>query len=1016
FESLDQEMNSMLVRVVEVNETVQQLVDNGHPSATEVRGCQDHLNSRWGQIVQLVESKKKTINSLLCIQNYLLECNEIKSQISEKRKAIESTQYLGNDLGGVIALQRKLSTMEGALAIIEPKLIGLQLEAERLAAAHPSQAMEILIQFEEISEEWEQLKRALQGCEDSLSVASKLQQFIQDLDSFLSWLALTQAAVVSEELPNMLAEAEALLRYHEALKEEISQHQEDYEKILAVNELVLLEEAELPLLSIQQWLQKLQVGWKKLHQMWECRQEVLLQSHIYHLFLRDVRQAEAFLNSQESVLAQLELPVTVEAAEAAIKKHRDFLVTLEINLQKINTVVEAGGHLVKGSNIYLDKIRDQTKSITTRSRRNYTLAHDWMERLSDQWELQQFLQDCHELGDWINEKMLTVCTTSHDDAQKLHKKWLKHQAFMAELVLNREWLAKIEKEGQQLIDEKPELAQVVRKKLEEIHDCWIVLESTTQDKARHLFDVSKAELLVQSYGELDKRLSQLEGQLHGVERPRDIGSVNTQLQKLQVLENQMEGWYKEVGELQAQAATLHQEGAGKEEVNEKQNVVETRIVRLIEPLKQRRRILLASKEVHQVTRDMEDETLWVEERLPLAKSQDHGSNLQTVQLLLKKLQTLQREVQGHQPRISDVLERAGHIASIRSPEADVVRVSMERLRELWEALQGETQQRQQRLAAMQRAHQYYFDASEVESWLSEQELHMMTDEKGKDEQSSLQMLKKHLILEQTIDDYAENICQFSQTCRTLLDEGHPESEQISKQQSQMDRLYVSLKDLAEERKGKLEQHYWLFQLNREVDELEQWIAQREVVAGSPELGQDYEHVTLLLDKFTEFAHETGVIGQERVNTINQMVDELIDYGHTDAATIAEWKDGVGEAWADLLELIETRAQMLSASQELHKFFTDCKEVVVHIEEKHKQLPNVAVGDSSSTFTLQRMLSSFEHDIQVLVTQCECCRAQDLGPPAQSQATASFKPEFGVCSDIGQVVVPRTLVKDRAFRH
>lgn len=55
---------------------------------------------------------------------------------------------------------------------------------------------------------------------------------------------------------------------------------------------------------------------------------------------------------------------------------------------------------------------------------------------------------------------------------------------------------------------------------------------------------------------------------------------------------------------------------------------------------------------------------------------------------------------------------------------------------------------------------------------------------------------------------------------------------------------MSLKDLVEERKSRLEQQYWLYQLNREVDELEQWIAQREVVASSPELGQDFEHVTV----------------------------------------------------------------------------------------------------------------------------------------------------------------------------
>lgn len=65
-------------------------------------------------------------------------------------------------------------------------------------------------------------------------------------------------------------------------------------------------------------------------------------------------------------------------------------------------------------------------------------------------------------------------------------------------------------------------------------------------------------------------------------------------------------------------------------------------------------------------------------------------------------------------------------------------------------------------------------------------------------------------------------------------------------QSQVDKLYAGLKDLSEERRGKLDERSCLFQLNREVDDLEQWIAEREVVAGSHELGQDYEHVTVRL--------------------------------------------------------------------------------------------------------------------------------------------------------------------------
>uniref|UniRef100_A0A8C9STF4 Spectrin beta chain n=1 Tax=Scleropages formosus TaxID=113540 RepID=A0A8C9STF4_SCLFO len=967
FESLDQEMNSLMGRILDVNQIVQQLLDGGHPSSEEVRSCQDHLNGRWNRIVELVEQKKDHLNSILRIQNYLLECTEIKSQIREKRKAIDATQYVGSDLGGVLALQRKLSTMEGALGVLEPKLIRLQQEAEELAVTHPAQAVEVLVQFEEISVEWEELKCTLQGCEDSLTVASRLQQFIQDLDSFLTWLVQTQTAVASEELPNSLEEAERLINQHAALKEEIGRYEEDYERLQAVNDLLETEEAPLPYVALQQWLQKLDVGWNKLLEMWESRREVLVQAHIFHLFMRDVKQAEAFLNNQESALAHVELPTTVETVEAAIKKHKDFTTTMELNLHRIKAVIEAGESLMGQGNIYSERIKERIETLRLWSSFSYCL------------------------GDWVAEKMLMARDTSRDEAQKLHKKWLKHQAFMAELAQNKEWLEKIEKEGQQLIQEKPELSSIVRRKLEEIRECWLDLESTTQAKARQLFEANKADLLVQSYSSLDQRLSQLEGQLSQMDHGQDLTSVNKQLKKLQTMESQMEDWYKEVGDLQVQAASIPQQGMPRDTMSEKQAQVETRIVRLIEPLKERRRILLASKEVHQVGRDLEDEILWVQERLPMATSKEHGTSLQAVQQLMKKNQSLQRELQGHRARVEDVLDRASVIASIRSPEADCVRAGLEQLQHLWETLKLETERRQLTLDAMYQAQQYYFDVAEVEAWLSEQELHMMNEEKGKVGDELLAgLLKKHLVLEQTIEDYAETIGLLSQQCRQLLD------EQISKRQSQIDRLYVSLKDLVEERKSRLEQQYWLYQLNREVDELEQWIAEREVVASSPELGQDFEHVTVLQEKFTDFVTETGSLGQERVTAVNQMVDELIDYGHADAATIAEWKDGVNEAWADLLELMETRAQMLAASHQLHKFFADCREVLIQIEDKQRRLPEVRAcqGGTANTSTLQRLMHTFEQDIQLLVTQVSpsAVHLQTLYAGEKAEAIASKEQE------------------------
>lgn len=969
FESLEPEMNNQASRVAVVNQIARQLMHSGHPSEKEIRAQQDKLNTRWSQFRELVDRKKDALLSALSIQNYHLECNETKSWIREKTKVIESTQDLGNDLAGVMALQRKLTGMERDLVAIEAKLSDLQKEAEKLESEHPDQAQAILSRLAEISDVWEEMKTTLKNREASLGEASKLQQFLRDLDDFQSWLSRTQTAIASEDMPNTLTEAEKLLTQHENIKNEIDNYEEDYQKMRDMGEMVTQGQTDAQYMFLRQRLQALDTGWNELHKMWENRQNLLSQSHAYQQFLRDTKQAEAFLNNQEYVLAHTEMPTTLEGAEAAIKKQEDFMTTMDANEEKINAVVETGRRLVSDGNINSDRIQEKVDSIDDRHRKNREAASELLMRLKDNRDLQKFLQDCQELSLWINEKMLTAQDMSYDEARNLHSKWLKHQAFMAELASNKEWLDKIEKEGMQLISEKPETEAVVKEKLTGLHKMWEVLESTTQTKAQRLFDANKAELFTQSCADLDKWLHGLESQIQSDDYGKDLTSVNILLKKQQMLENQMEVRKKEIEELQSQAQALSQEGKSTDEVDSKRLTVQTKFMELLEPLNERKHNLLASKEIHQFNRDVEDEILWVGERMPLATSTDHGHNLQTVQLLIKKNQTLQKEIQGHQPRIDDIFERSQNIITDSSSlNAEAIRQRLADLKQLWGLLIEETEKRHRRLEEAHKAQQYYFDAAEAEAWMSEQELYMMSEEKAKDEQSAVSMLKKHQILEQAVEDYAETVHQLSKTSRALVADSHPESERISMRQSKVDKLYAGLKDLAEERRGKLDERHRLFQLNREVDDLEQWIAEREVVAGSHELGQDYEHVTMLQERFREFARDTGNIGQERVDTVNHMADDLINSGHSDAATIAEWKDGLNEAWADLLELIDTRTQILAASYELHKFYHDAKEIFGRIQDKHKKLPEELGRDQNTVETLQRMHTTFEHDIQALGTQ------------------------------------------------
>ncbi|OXB52116.1 hypothetical protein ASZ78_013506, partial [Callipepla squamata] len=231
--------------------------------------------------------------------------------------------------------------------------------------------------------------------------------------------------------------------------------------------------------------------------------------------------------------------------------------------------------------------------------------------------------------------------------------------------------------------------------------------------------------------------------------------------------------------------------------------------------------------------------MWVKERHPLAISTDHGKDLPSVQLLIKKNQTLQKELRGHEPRVAELLGRRGAAAA----EERVAE-----LRSAWAELRRQTELRQRRLEGAHAAQQFYRDAAEAEAWMGEQELHMMAHGRAK------------------------------------------------------------------------------------------------------------------------FSRDTSGIGQERVDALNAAADALIGAGHTDSATVAEWKDGLNEAWADLLELMDTRSQMLAASYELQRFYHDAGETLERVREKQKELPEEVGRDVKTAEAMQRMHSAYEHDIQALSAQ------------------------------------------------
>nr|XP_008517198.1 PREDICTED: LOW QUALITY PROTEIN: spectrin beta chain, erythrocytic [Equus przewalskii] len=958
FDILDQEMKSLMAQIEGVNSAANSLVESGHPRSGEVKKYQDNLNTRWHAFQAMVAERRGKVDSALRVHNYCVDCEETSKWIMDKTKVVESTKDLSRDLAGVIAIQRKLSGLEHDVTAIKARTGALERESLQLMESHPEQRDDIGQRQKYVEELWQGLQRALEGQEASLGEASQLQAFLQDLDNFQSWLS-----------------AEQLLQQHAAIKDDIDRHQENFHHIKASGEKVIHGQTDPEYLLLGQRLEGLYSGWDALHRMWDSRGRSLAQCLGFQEFQKDAKQAEAILSNQEYTLAHLEPPDSLEAAEAGIRKFEDFLASMENNRDKVLSPVDSGNILVAEGNLYSDKIKEKVQLIEDRHKKNNEKAQEASDLLRDNLALQNFLQNCQELTLWINDKLLTSPDVSYDEARNLHNKWLKHQAFAAELASHQGWLENIDAEGKELMEEKPQFAALVSQKLEALHQLWDELQTTTQEKAQHLLAARSSDLRSQTHADLNKWISAMEDQLRSDDPGKDLTSVNRMLAKLKRVEDQVNVRKEELGELFAQVPSQG------EEVGDMDLSIEKQFLNLLEPLGRRKKQLESSRAKLQISRDIEDETLWVEERLPLAQSVDYGTNLQTVQLFMKKNQTLQNEILGHAPRVEDVLQRGQQLVEAAEIDCQDVAERLQQLQGSWETLQEAAAGRLRRLREASEAQQYYLDAGEAEAWISEQELYVLSEESPEDEEGAIVMLKRHLRQQRAVEEYGRNIKQLAGRAQSLLSAGHPEGEQIIRLQGQVDKQYAGLKDLAEERKRKLENMYHLFQLKREADGLEQWITEKELVASSSEMGQDFDHVTLLRDKFRDFARETGAIGQERVDNMNAFIERLIDAGHSEAATIAEWKDGLNEMWADLLELIDTRMQLLAASYDLHRYFYTGAEILGLIDEKHRELPEDVGLDASTAESFHRVHTAFERELHLLGVQVQ--QFQDVATHLQT---------------------------------
>merc|ERR1712241_1397053 len=518
-----------------VNQLARQLLHVDHPGSEEIIERQNQLNTKWSSLREKSEMKREELNSAHGVQTFHIECRETVTWIEDKMRVLEQTDELKMDLTGIMTLQRKLSGMERDLAAIQAKLESLEAEAEKIKTSHPEETEVVTERTAKLRQSWESLTRMLAVRDAKLEEAGDLHRFLKDLDHFQAWLSKTESSIANEDSPSSLAEAEKLLSTHQQIHEEIDSYTNDYLSMMEYGEKVTADPSTFDdpqYMFLRERLKALRDGWEEVHQMWENRQQLLSQSLNLQMFNRDAKQAEVLLSQQEHLLSKDETPTNLEQAESLIKKHEALLTTMEANDDKVNGVLQFAQRLVAEQHFAADKISKKAEDISERRNNNHELALAQLEKLRDQLLLHQFLQDCEELHDWIQEKSVLVQEDTYRSAKTIHSKWTRHEAFKSEILSNKERLEKVTECGNTLLQSKPEMAEMIGPKLSELGTEFVTLEEKTEEKGERLFDSKREEIIRQGIDDVDGFAEEVLPLLEdGVDDGKDLTSVNILLQK-----------------------------------------------------------------------------------------------------------------------------------------------------------------------------------------------------------------------------------------------------------------------------------------------------------------------------------------------------------------------------------------------------------------------------------------------------------------------------------------------------
>ncbi|KJH48207.1 spectrin repeat-containing domain protein [Dictyocaulus viviparus] len=901
----------------QINRLGEKLIGQGRTNRDEVQQQQQNLNHIWSALHGKLASYRRELLAAFEVHTFNRDVDDTNERILEKITAMRSDDY-GRDFATVDALLRKQTALERDMSAIHQKLIAHDKDAQNILAKKPPLMHTILDSLKKLEDSWKELSQAADLRNEHLDKSYKLYKYIDQVKKAEQWATQLRNKMTSYQSPKTSAEAEQLIAQHAERKAEIDGRQGELHILHEEGQRLIAEQPEHKS-EVQRAHKRVQNSEHQLRQTWEAEKASLQRMLEWLHWCDQASMCERWLTDKENLLKQGDIGDASDVVQMLIKSHDALEETVLKQSEKLDRLKADASHLISSDNEYRGDVEARCEEVMQRYAAMLELSSQRRSLLYDSKKYHDFIRTCGELITWINAKLQIAYDESYLDPTNLRAKLQKHLAFDSELTENEKRLVTVEAQGEQLIKEKHFMSGQVRAQLGELRSGWDELRTKSALKTQRLREAYEAYTLQRKVEDMEKWLNR--GRADAV---RDL------MQKA-----------REIKTLGSPTSDVILRAAEQ---------VDSRYSSLNEPVMIRRENLRDAHAMYKWTACAEEELEWLADRLPLARSQECGDSLHAAHSLQKKHAALEKEIESRQIGIHEIeskgvaMVRAKHFASIQ------IEQTIDRLTTALLSIKDAASVRRTRLQQAVDSHEYYTEVAEAEQWIKDQMPVATNQETGRDQTSAEGYLRR----------------------LTVLD------KEVAARQAKLETIYAELVKECNRRRTQLVDAARYHRFVRQVDDLSDWLRDKEHLASSEDYGRDLEDCVQLTEKFETVVRELAAAG-ERVAAVQRAQEELLRSGHPYAASIRAKGTDLQSLWTSVNEAATERQHALAGARQVHRFDQEADETLNWLQDKEAtgvaiENEDLAHADLATIKIQMQRHEEFVHGMRAVEKQvAELCR-------------------------------------------